>query len=222
MLNIILIGACGRMGQAVKTCAHKNGERYSIIEECDANNAPSEKTADVIIDFSSHEAAPSNIKSAEKLGVPILIGTTGHKTVVTKDAHAIPIMYAPNSNINMHVFLHFFKLFGKSIIGNYEASIIETHHKQKKDAPSGTALLIKDAIGNAQTTSVRAGDVFGKHEVTFYLENEKFVFIHEAFDRSVFANGALEMAQWLSHQPAGLYTPSDFLRSKSPSMFVGC
>lgn len=217
--KIGVLGSKGRMGEWVtrllaaefpdKATLHATadrGEPFDGFLSCDA-----------VIDFSSPAAALSLVGTAlrntgEQLPA-FVIGSTGWKLderrVLEQLAAKTPVLISSNFSTGVLGLLELLKqaapLFERL---GYTPVIVETHHKHKKDAPSGTALSLQRAIspagpGNIQTHSVRAGEVIGDHEVTFYGPGDSVSLRHHAQDRSIFARGAIETAIWLSKSRAG-------------------
>ena len=182
-----------------------------------------EKEIDIIIDFSSPESSMLILEDARSRKIPILIGTTGFNESqlkeINKISSEIPVLLAPNTSSGIAVL--------KTIITNSRAlfsedSIIEieeTHHEEKKDSPSGTALDLKDTISshfpNSEITveSFREGTNPGEHTIRVKLANESIELTHKAEDRSIFASGALIGARWLLSRPKGLYRMHDIYSS---------
>jgi 4-hydroxy-tetrahydrodipicolinate reductase len=182
-----------------------------------------EKEIDIIIDFSSPESSMSVLEDARSRKIPIIIGTTGFNESqlkeINKISSEIPVLLAPNTSSGIAVL--------KTIITNSRAlfsedSIIEieeTHHEEKKDSPSGTALDLKETISshfpNSEITveSFREGTNPGEHTIRVKLANESIELTHKAEDRSIFASGALIGARWLLSRPKGLYRMHDIYSS---------
>jgi 4-hydroxy-tetrahydrodipicolinate reductase len=182
-----------------------------------------EKEIDIIIDFSSPESSMLVLEDARSRKIPILIGTTGFNESqlkeINKISSEIPVLLAPNTSSGIAVL--------KTIITNSRAlfsedSIIEieeTHHEEKKDSPSGTALDLKETISshfpNSEITveSFREGTNPGEHTIRVKLANESIELTHKAEDRSIFASGALIGARWLLSRPKGLYRMHDIYSS---------
>jgi 4-hydroxy-tetrahydrodipicolinate reductase len=167
--------------------------------------------SDIIIDFSAPAAGIALAQAAEKTAQPpvLVIGSTGWKIderkLIEKYAERAPVILASNFSTGVLVLMEMMKKFSPVLekLG-YTPVIVETHHKHKKDSPSGTALSLQRMIslspGNVQTQSVRAGEVIGDHEVTFYGPGDRVTAGHFAQDRSIFATGAIDVALWLHEQ----------------------
>lgn len=186
---------------------------------------------DVVVDFSSPEAALKNAKVFSRMKVSIIIGTTGfskiglRKLLVLATKHRNAIVYAPNITLGVNVLMLLANL-ASNILNSYDFQITEIHHKHKKDSPSGTAKKIAveiekgiKASGNPNEnieipiTAVRAGGVVGKHEVMIIGEDDKIEISHESFSRKAFALGALRAVRFAKGK-VGYYEMSDVLNLK--------
>ena len=194
---------------------------------------------DVLIDFSVPQSSVDAIQACAKIKRPVVVGTTGlskeQQAAIVECAKTIPIVQAPNMSLGVNVCFALAQYAMKLLADNassagVEVDIIETHHHNKKDAPSGTALRLGDKVtmgfankklaGREQDTgtttrdnivyhSMRAGDVAGEHEVCLTLPGEQVQIRHKAVNRNNFALGALEAARWVSGQVPGLYEMND-------------
>ncbi|HEY9060757.1 MAG TPA: 4-hydroxy-tetrahydrodipicolinate reductase [Pseudobacteroides sp.] len=186
---------------------------------------------DVVVDFSSPEAALKNARVFSRMKVNIVIGTTGFsklglkKLLVLATKHRNAIVYAPNITLGVNVLMLLTNL-ASNILSNYDFQITEIHHKHKKDAPSGTAKKIAveiekgllasgNSVGNIDVpiTAVRAGGVVGKHEVMIIGEDDKIEISHESFSRRAFALGALRAVRFAKGK-SGYFEMSDVLNLK--------
>lgn len=239
MTKIILNGAKGRMGaEIVKRL--DSSESSTLAAGIDINAAPevdgyykslSDFTgdADVIIDFSNHACTIELLEYAKKRKIACVVATTGHsddeKAAIIAAAEEIPVFFSANMSIGVAVLADFARRAAE-LMPDADIEIIEKHHNQKLDAPSGTALMlagkIKEAIKNAAFIcgrsghakrmkneigihAVRLGNVVGEHEVIFNTGDETITLKHEAHSRALFANGAITAAEFLAAKPAGLY-----------------
>ena len=240
-MNIALIGAKGRMGRAITDAAQQTG--HAIAAALDAGDdipaALAAARADAIIDFSHPGATAANIAQAVALNTPLIIGTTGHaadeKKKLLAEAAAVPCVWAGNYSVGVNL-LYALTRRAAAILGpDYDAEVIEMHHRFKKDAPSGTAArlleiileerhLAADAVrhgregitGERAPTevgmhSLRGGDVVGDHTVIFAALGERIELTHKASDRAIFARGALRAAAWAVTQKPGIYDMQDVL-----------
>ncbi len=199
--------------------------------------------SDVIIDFTSPESTKENLKLASQKGKAMVIGTTGLSKEDMKEIEPltkkIPCVIASNMSTGVNLLLKVLKDIAKVLGDEYDIEIVESHHRLKKDAPSGTALKMAQVIADAvnrnldevavyarkgmigQRTkkeigiqTVRAGDIVGEHTVLFGGLGERIEITHKASSRDTFARGALRAAVWISGKPAGLYDMQDVLGLK--------
>ncbi|MGI9229776.1 MAG: 4-hydroxy-tetrahydrodipicolinate reductase [Gammaproteobacteria bacterium] len=193
---------------------------------------------DVLIDFTLADAVADNLRQCHAAGKRIVIGTTGlsekQQAAIRTAAADIAIVFAPNMSIGVNLLFKLTQLAAGTIAESTDIDIIEAHHKQKKDAPSGTALrlgeIVADALGRdladctisdrADTArspgtigfeTIRAGDIVGEHTVIFTANGERLELKHIAGNRRTFANGAVRAAQWLMQQDKGLFDMRDVL-----------
>jgi 4-hydroxy-tetrahydrodipicolinate reductase len=225
--SVAIIGD-GKMGQSIRDLAIARGWRIAafIGERESANGSGLTKTtlgdADVAVEFSEPKAAVANIKAVLRAGVPIVVGTTGwydELEEITRIARAsgTALLWSPNYSLGVNVLIELARYAGTLMqpLEEFDAHIVETHHAKKKDAPSGTAIVIgkaaSDALGRPiPTTSVRTGSVPGTHEIIFDGTFEQLTLSHVARDRRVFAEGALTAAEWLIGKK-GVFTMRDVL-----------
>ena len=220
-IRVLLIGAKGRMGRTIVDLA-KRESGIDIAAECDLGDAiaPSMKDADVAIDFSQPGAAEEICRAAEEHCKPLVIGTTGHspaqRELIEETTCAVPIVFASNFSVGVNA-LFALTWNAAEALRDFDVSIVETHHKMKKDAPSGTAKtlaeVVKSArkIDNVAIESVREGEVVGEHTVIFNGPGERLELTHRAATREIFARGALRAAQWVIGKPPRLYSMKDVL-----------
>jgi 4-hydroxy-tetrahydrodipicolinate reductase len=237
LLRIALVGAAGRMGQAMAAIAIS--ENAEIMAKLDLGRAISFRDADVLIDFSSAEATDEICAAATKSETPLVIGTTGHSAEerrrIESAARTIPVVLAANFSVGVNALLVLTELAAKILGPGFDLEIIETHHRMKKDAPSGTAKTLAEVLQQVRKTgtvrhgregmvgereraeigihSVRGGDVVGEHTVIFAGDGERLELTHRASSRETFARGALRAARWTIGKPAGLYSMRDVLGS---------
>jgi 4-hydroxy-tetrahydrodipicolinate reductase len=224
MTKIFLIGASGRMGKALQDVitASKTLKLVGGVGKGDKNFATSFPTkrpaCDVVVDFSSIEILEETIDWCIKNKAPLVSGVTGistaQMTLIKKAAKTIPIVWAPNMSVGVAIVKKI--LSEMRIPDNFDVHLLEYHHRQKKDAPSGTAkdleiVLKKRAKNFAGTSAIRGGGIFGVHRVDLMAESEVISIQHQALDRHVFAKGALAVAEWLKNKKPGLYSIQDFL-----------
>lgn len=224
MTNLLLVGH-GRMGQLVERLADSHGCRVmGVVTELSPKDALATHdfgAIDVAIDFSVADAVRPNLAAMAARGWNVVIGTTGWQgdaaaCQAMADEAGIGVLAAANFSIGVHVFREIVEEAARRFAGiaDVGAWIHERHHNAKKDAPSGTALLLKGAMERAGYTraidvsSTRAGSIPGTHEVGFDAPTETVTLVHEVRDRAVFAHGALEAAKWLKGK-RGWFSMSD-------------
>jgi 4-hydroxy-tetrahydrodipicolinate reductase len=264
MTRIAVLGATGRMGQtlvrliveddgleltgAVTEPGHESIGRdagdaagagpigVSITDDVSAAVAGCQ----VAIDFTLPEAAAGNVTACADNGVALVMGTTGlsdEQQAVLEDAGTrIGIVYGRNMSVGVNVLTELAALAGRAFGADYDVEITEAHHRNKVDAPSGTALQLGEAVARERNTtlsesavygrhgatgarepgkigfaSIRAGGIVGEHTVMFATDEETVELRHVALDRQVFARGALRAAKWVEGQAPGLYSMKDVL-----------
>ena len=201
------------------------------------------KQADVIVDFTVPKCTLEILKIASKLKKRVVIGTTGfnkkEETIIKKYSKKIPILKAGNMSLGVNLLMYLTEIASRSLGENYLSKVFEIHHKHKKDYPSGTALMLGKGIAEGKNknlyslmgkkflnkksfpfgkkinfNSIRKGEIVGEHEVTFSSGKETITLNHEAFDRTLYSDGALTAAKWLTNKRAGLYSMRDLLNFK--------
>ena len=248
MLNILLCGCGGRMGAAVAAAAEVAGDR--IVAGVDVNPALAapypvyhspeefEGHADVMIDFSHHSALPALLAYATRTGTPLVVATTGHTdeemAMMKEAATRAPIFFSRNMSLGINLLISLCRRAAATLGEDFDIEIIEKHHNKKLDAPSGTALMIADAIteggehpyvydrhaerrqrakGEIGLHAVRGGTIVGEHEVLFCGKDEVITLSHSAASREVFATGALRAANFLVGKGAGFYNMDDVVNA---------
>lgn len=252
MINILLTGCNGRMGNAVAASCLNNPECNIIagIDVMGGKNASDfpvfisfndfEGKADVIIDFSHHTATEGLLNFAKEKNIPVVLATTGHTPEETKlikeAAKTIPVFYSRNMSLGINLLIALAKKACLSLGEAFDIEIIEKHHNQKLDAPSGTALMLADALKETRECeteyvynrqpvhqkrqpteigihAVRGGTIVGEHEVIFAGKDEVITLSHSASSRNVFAEGAVRAAIFLAGKPCGMYDMNDIVNS---------
>lgn len=254
-MKIGIVGCRGRVGQLLVKELLSN--QHQGLELAGGTIAPSEpipkvnfpvftdptelfRISDCIIDFTVPEATRLHIQLAEEYGTPIIIGTTGltpkDEALLHKAAKEIPVLLSANMSIGVNLLLALVERAAKSLDDSFDIEIVETHHKHKIDAPSGTALALGKAAAKGRNVDLdkkavyerygetgarergdigfavmRGGDVVGDHTVYFYADGERLELTHKATDRSLFAKGALKAAKWLEDKDEGFYSMKDVL-----------
>jgi 4-hydroxy-tetrahydrodipicolinate reductase len=238
-LTILLNGAKGRMGRAITTAAAELGIVIGAATDAADDPAADLARCDAIIDFSSPPATGRLLELAVANHKPIVIGTTGHTSEEKKKllalAARVPCVWAGNFSVGVNLLFALTQEAARVLDSDYDAEVIEMHHRFKKDAPSGTATRLLEIIleerkltakalrhgrsgitgertpGEVGVHSLRGGDVVGDHTVIFAALGERLELTHKASDRAIFARGALRAAQWIVKQPPGVYDMQDVL-----------
>ena len=251
-MKILLNGYRGFMGREVaKLCeagyrgaslgigvdvSADGSDAFCVASLSEVKNA---KEIDCVVDFSHHSCAPALLDFCVENGLAAVIATTGHtpeeKAAVLAAAEKIPVFYSGNMSLGIALLIELAKTAAKTM-PEAEIEIVEAHHNRKLDAPSGTALMIADAITQVRPEayahsgrtgqgkrdskeigihSLRMGNVVGIHEVIVATENQTITLKHEAHNRALFAEGALAAAEFLCGKGAGLYTMNDIVGDKN-------
>ena len=257
MTKVVITGAAGRMGTQLARLVrasegmalHGAVERPGVAQGQDAgvlaglgpigvpvvdDLGKALPGADVVIDFTSHEASARHAEACAERGVALVVGSTGFtpeaKARVAAAARRIPIVLSPNMSVGVNVLFELVRQAAKVLGEAYDVEIVELHHKKKKDAPSGTAVRLgevaaealgrdpRDAFAFARhgligerppwqigLQTVRGGDVVGEHTVYFFGEGERVELTHRATSRDQFVRGAVRAAAWIVGKPAGLH-----------------
>lgn len=262
-VKICVVGAGGRMGRNIATCIYEDkdaeavgavdrkGSQYINLDLYEVAGCgkggplisddlmKSAEKADVIIDFTGAEATYNNLPFYEKLGKGVVIGSTGftkeQKDKIVELSNKIPVVLAPNMSLGVNVALELIEK-AAGLLKGYDIELVETHHRMKKDAPSGTALAMAESaakgaglnleehavysrhgmIGERKENEIgiqtlRGGDVAGDHTVFFFGNGERIEITHRAHSRMTFANGAVTAGKWLFNKPKGLYSMKNVL-----------
>jgi 4-hydroxy-tetrahydrodipicolinate reductase len=241
-LRILINGSKGRMGHALADAAKELGITVgAAVDAGDDFNGGVEKS-DVIVDFSSHAATKAVLEQAIAQRKAVVIGTTGHsakeKSELLALAGKVPCVWAGNFSVGVNLLFALTRRAASVLGADYDAEVVEMHHRFKKDAPSGTAARLLEIIleerkltsaalrhgrqgipGERTPTEVgihalRGGDVVGDHTVIFAALGERIELTHKASDRAIFARGALRAAQWVVTQRPGVYDMQDVLGLK--------
>jgi 4-hydroxy-tetrahydrodipicolinate reductase len=259
---LVVFGITGRMGQSlIRALAEGSAfqlhgalaspESLRLGQECAAEGQPTGvmisadvaaalKGGSVAVEFSLGSAVAAHAQACAEAGVPLVVGTTGFdaaaRAQLERAAHKIAVLLAPNTSVGVAVLSKLAAQAAEALGEGYDVEISEAHHRLKRDAPSGTALSLGEAVANARGRSlsdvavyrhatsgprsagsigfsvVRAGDIVGEHTVMFAAAGERVEITHRATDRMTFARGALRAAAWLLGRPPGLYGMQDVLR----------
>ena len=254
-INITITGALGRMGKILikRISKNKNLKLFSLTDlkfgrkingiKIQKNNLGAFKKTDVIIDFSRPEASIEVLNYAKKLKKKVVIGTTGftkkQNNLIKNYSKKIAIFKSGNMSLGINLLEYIVNIFSKKIPNNYQIGISDNHHKNKVDYPSGTALMLANAVskgknknlesikgkmflnssGSLQKNKInffitRKGNAIGKHSVNFNNNIENIELKHTAFSRDLFADGALNAAVWINKKNKGLFNMQDILGLK--------
>lgn len=248
MVKIAVVGCTGKLGSVIMKKAFNNadveicsaiarkgnpfvGNPFSALigNESDlviTDDIEAAEGCDLFIDCTNAETFMCNsYEKYEKMKKPLIIATTAFSAEDIEKiqilAREIPVFMSGNFSVALHDFIETVKFYAGKISADTDVQIVEYHHNQKKDAPSGTALMIKEALLDANSrldgdkiniSSIRGGNIFGEHEVIFAnCKDEVVTFRHQVSSREPFADGAIEIAKWLPGQANGLYGMADFL-----------
>lgn len=264
-MKVIVCGASGRMGKRIVACAAEDKEIQIVgaVEHTGHADLGKDigdlagigrlgaavtdslesviKGADAVIDFSFHEASPKVVEIAAAHGKPVVVGTTGlsksELEAVKPHSRKIALLIAPNMSVGANLMFSKAAEIAKILGSDYDIEVIEAHHNLKKDAPSGTAKRIAEAIAQATGRvlekcgvygrkgdnvprqkgeigihAVRAGDIIGDHTVLYCTNGERIELIHRAHSRDTFAKGALRAAKFVKAAKPGLYDMQDVLK----------
>ena len=234
-------GARGRMGRAVSQVLDAR-EDVVVATRFDRGETPDLNLCDVVIDFSTPEASVELARAcAERGGPALVIGSTGlsseQDALIEAAAEKIAIVRSGNFSLGLNILIGLVEHAAQRLDGrDWDIEVLETHHRRKVDAPSGTALMLGEAAANGRGrdledvrsapydgitgprepgkigfASLRAGGVIGEHTVLFGSEDELLTLSHSAIDRSLFAKGAVAAAAWVRNRRPGLYDMQDVL-----------
>ena len=255
-VKIAIAGALGRMGNNLISSAISNSKvelvgvfdvkeidtnfitNNNILGNISTNREDSFDKADIVIDFTTPKALFNFTEAAVSKNTGLVIGTTGleenHFNLLKQSSNSTKIFYAPNMSYGVNTFFEIATKAAKHL-KEFDIEIIETHHRHKKDAPSGTAIKLGEEIaaelGLSKSnfnfsrqdkesqrkeneigfSSIRGGNIPGEHTVIFHGENESIEITHKAFDRKIFSDGAIEASVWLALQEKGFYTFRDMI-----------
>ncbi len=249
MTKIILSGCCGKMGRVISACASQRDD-IEIVAGVDINTDCSfgypvyekfeeiTEKADVIIDFSHPSVLVSLLTFAKEKQLPVVLATTGFSSSQTETIKSaskeIPIFFTFNMSLGINLLVALSKKAAFVLDGNFDIEIIEKHHNQKIDAPSGTAIMLAEAINNTLDNkmmyeydrhskrekrptneigihSVRGGNIVGEHEVIFAGHDEVITLSHKATSKEVFAVGAIKAAIYMKGKENGIYDMNNII-----------
>ena len=216
MNTVFVNGLSGKMGKTINRL---------ILDNPDFEIVKTVSNSDVVIDFSRPESTMPLVQEVKEHKKPLIIGTTGFTDIelklIEEASNEIPIMLSYNMSKGIYYFKKNIKQFLKDNLESMKCLISETHHTQKVDAPSGTAIELKKFIDlnndkkyvtSVEIESKRILDIFGIHEVTFFNDANHISFKHEALSRKIFADGAISIAKLMTSMSPGIYTTQDFFK----------
>ena len=252
MINILMSGCNGKMGQVITRLSEQysdlkiaagfdifdNGKNsypvFSSLEQC-------QESIDVIIDFSNPDALENIMKFAVERKLPIIVATTGisqnQKKLLESASRIIPVFFSVNMSLGVNLIIDLVRKAAKILEPSFDIEIIEKHHNQKLDAPSGTALAIADAINSSLEQkqefvydrhsrrkkrskseigihAVRGGTIVGEHSVIFAGNDEVIEINHSAMSKDIFGTGALRAAKFLYRKAPGIYDMNDLIMAE--------
>ncbi len=235
MANFGIVGHKGRMGGAIIAALEDTAHSFRAGVDAGGDVRAVARQCDVLVDFSAPSALEANLAAACREGVPILIGTTGledaHYTAIDEAARDIAVLQTGNTSLGVTLMAHLVREAAARLGPDWDIEVLEMHHRDKVDAPSGTARLLGEAAADARGISLadnreagrdghtgargdgaigfaalRGGTVAGEHAVMFAGEQERLTLSHSAESRMIFARGAVRGAQWLVGRKPGRYT----------------
>jgi 4-hydroxy-tetrahydrodipicolinate reductase len=235
-----IIGSAGRMGQALVDAVSDAGHTLAGGADAGDHPGPLASKADVLVDFSAPAALEASLGAAKVAGIPILIGTTGlddaHFAMIEDAARSVPVLQTGNTSLGVTLLAHLVREAAGRLGPDWDIEVLEMHHRDKVDAPSGTAKLLGEAaaagrgidLANNQESgrdghtgarghgaigfaALRGGTVAGEHSVIFAGAQERLILSHSAENRMIFARGAVRGASWLLGRNAGRYSMEDVL-----------
>lgn len=241
-MKVAILGAAGRMGHMLCDLVDRS-EELELVAKCDVReDYPRTWPAgtEAVIDFTFHEAVPANIAKAAEEGVVYVLGTTGltddEQNAVDKASKKIPVVQSGNYSLGVNLLLGLVAKAAEVLGIEYDCEVVETHHRHKKDSPSGTALMLARAAaegrgqdfddvavfgregmvgerpqGEIAVHAIRGGSVIGDHTVMFAGDVERVEITHKAQTREAFAAGALRAALWAADKKPGIYSMRDVL-----------
>lgn len=249
MKKLLINGIAGQMGQEMLRIVSEQNRAFEVVAGVDlrpisasvpvfASAQRADVPFDMVIDFSTPKACVDTLRHCESIGCPIVIGTTGLSQDDILEIHKasiqIPVFHSSNMSLGVNLQVALVKTVARALGLDADIEILEKHHNQKVDAPSGTAWMLAKEIAQSMPEpmhfelarcenthkrdpheigihSIRGGSIAGSHEVMFICQDEAITIKHEAFTKRVFAAGALRAAAYLSQKSAGLYNMQDLV-----------
>lgn len=222
-MRMLVLGS-GKTGSLVREVAQERGHAVQVltsIENAGAQALTAEYLSgfDVAIDFTTPDAVMQNIAACTQARVPLVVGTTGWYKEISNVKHAVEqngtaLLFGSNFSVGVNLFFAIVRAAAPALRAGYSAQLLERHHTQKKDAPSGTAATIKQILEETsgervgEISSVREGDTVGMHVVTLDSATDTMMLVHDAKSRRGFAEGAVRAAEWLAGK-TGFYEFKD-------------
>ena len=240
MSKFAVLGHKGRMGQALVAAIAEAGHEFCVGVDLGGDPASVLGPCEVAVDFSSPDALIANLRAAQAVRIPILIGTTGledeHFAAIEAAAHHIPVLQTGNTSLGVTLLAALVREAAARLGPDWDIEVLEMHHRGKLDAPSGTAKLLGEAAAQGRGidlashcevgrdgnkgarvegaigfASLRGGTVAGEHSVIFAGSEERLILSHSAENRMIFARGAVRGAAWLIGREPGCYAMEDVL-----------
>ncbi len=263
-LNVVITGVTGRMGSLLVRLARDTagfrvaggtekpgsssiGLDVGLVAQlgplevaCADSLATALQGADVVIDFTTPEVSVGHARACAAAKVPLVVGSTGFspeaKAALAEAARVVPIVMSPNMSVGVNLVIEVAAELARRLGPDFDVEVLETHHRMKKDAPSGTAVRLADELARATgrtekdirtsrvgqvgerprgeigVQALRGGDVVGEHTVFFFGDGERVELTHRATSREQFGRGALRAARWVVGRPAGLYDMGHVLK----------
>jgi 4-hydroxy-tetrahydrodipicolinate reductase len=236
MIKLGIAGVCGKMGRRIFDLASQD-KAFEVTLALEARGIPQIGKelgkikissspdglflVDVFVDFTTPEASQGHLDYVARYKKALVLGTTGltdeQVQKVEEIAKVVPVVFSPNMSIGVNVLFTMLPEIAKRLGSDYQIEIVEAHHKNKKDAPSGTAKKMAQVIAEATTRqipthSIRLGDIVGDHTVIFCGNSERIEVKHQAHTRDLFALGAIKAARWIADKKPGLYSMQDVLK----------
>jgi 4-hydroxy-tetrahydrodipicolinate reductase len=236
MIKLGIAGVCGRMGRRIFELAflYKEFELTLALEKKGtpmigrdlgklkvSSSSDGIFLIDVFVDFTTPEAAETNLDYVAKYKKALVLGTTGLNDAQLKKVEEVskivPIVFSPNMSIGVNALFAVLPEIARRLGPDYSIEIVEAHHRKKLDAPSGTAKKLGAILADATKReipihAIRLGDIVGDHTIIFCGNSERIEIKHQAHTRDLFAVGALKAAKWVFDKPAGLYSMQDVLK----------
>ncbi len=247
-IKIGLCGASGKMGQAISQRINSLDSPYIITSEFSGSNKLSDlkefcENSDIIIDFSSPDILEPLLDNSIEYNSKLVIGTTNlkqqHFAALNKAGNSVAVLYSANMSIGANLIAIIAAKTASMLDHNYDIEILDKHHRYKKDAPSGTAIMLGKAVAKARNisfeasvifdrhanglrtpdeigiSSIRGGGIYGEHEV-FFIGNDEVISVkHQCLNRNALADGAIAAASWIIDKQPGLYSMADVLCQKA-------